>query len=211
MQASLIWPSPKTLPTFDPLLKIGILASGKGSNFLAIIKSIESKKLDARIQLLIVNNQNCKAIDIAKNYDIPYLVIDHRDYSNRIDYDKQIVSHFNKYLVEGIVMAGWMRISSIELIKAFPHRIINIHPSILPSFKGQDAIEQTIKSGVKLSGCTVHFVEEDIDSGPIIIQASVPVLDTDDKYTLLKRIQCQEHKIIILGISIAGKIWRDIA
>ena len=105
-------------------------------------------------------------------------------------------------------MAGWMRIVSKRLIEAYPDRLINIHPSILPSFRGINAIDQALKAKVKLTGCTVHLVEAEVDAGPILIQAAVPIYQTDDKESLRRRIQVQEHRILPIGVSIAGKIWR---
>ena len=203
--------SPKTdlLCEFTPKLKIGVMASGRGSNFEALVNACKHSKLDATIKLLIVNKSNCLAIKRAERLNIPYKVINENEYSTREDHDDEIVKVFKNYEVEGIVMAGWMRIVTKNLINAYPNRLLNIHPSILPSFKGMHAIQQALSAGVKISGCSVHVVGREVDSGSLIIQAAVPVLESDTKETLLKRIQIQEHRILPIGVSIAGKRWRE--
>ena len=127
--------------------------------------------------------------------------LNHRDYKRRNDLDTAIVNVFRQYKVEWVVMAGWMRIVTPVLIDAFPDRIINIHPSLLPSFKGAHAVEQALEAGVKITGCTVHLVRQEVDSGPILIQAAVPVLPDDTPQTLHARIQVQEHRILPQAIA----------
>ena len=192
----------------DPLLNIAILASGKGSNFEAIYNSIKANQLNAKISILIVNKDSCLAIEKAKRFNIDYLFIDHRNYSSRQEYDQEIVNILTRYKVEGIVMAGWMRIVTPVLINSFKNRIINIHPSILPSFKGTDSIKRALDSGVKITGCTVHKVIEEVDSGEIICQAAIRINPNDTIESLTSKIQFQEHKILPLSISLAANKWR---
>jgi phosphoribosylglycinamide formyltransferase 1 len=185
----------------QPPLKLGIMASGSGSNFGAIAQAIYDQKLNAQIQVLIYNNPGIKAIDRAAQWGIPSVLLNHRDYAQREDLDAQIAQTLKDHQVELVVMAGWMRRVTPVLIDAFPNQMINIHPSLLPSFPGIKAVEQAIAAGVKIAGCTVHFVTEEVDSGQIIIQAAVPVLAEDTAETLHTRIQIQEHRIMIDAIA----------
>ena len=198
---NLISPIDSEEPLFDPKIKLGILASGNGSNFEYIVKSIQKKRLNAEIIILIVNNPNCLAIKKAIKYKIPYLIINHKDFNSRLEHDKVVMKKLEELDVELVVMAGWMRIVGEELINKFKQRLINIHPSLLPSFKGVDAVQQAIDNRVTITGCTVHYVQKEVDSGSIIIQAAVPLNEKDSKDTLKKRIQEMEH--IILPIAIA--------
>ena len=204
---SLISPFDSENLLFEPKIRLGILASGNGSNFEYIVKSIQNKKLNAEVSILIVNNPNCLAIKKAIRYKIPYVIIDHRLCNSRVEHDKLVIQNLEERSVELVVMAGWMRIVGEELINKFKNRLINIHPSLLPSFKGVDAIQQAIDKRVTITGCTVHYVQKEVDSGSIIIQAAVPLKEQDNKDTLKKRIQDMEH--IILPLAIA-KVARDI-
>ena len=200
-ELSLISPLDKEIPIFEPKIKLGILASGNGSNFEYIIKSIKNKQLNAEIKILIVNNPNCLAIKKAIKYKIPYVIINHRDCTSRFEHDMLIKKKLEELSVELVVMAGWMRIVGEEIINMFKNRLINIHPSILPSFKGVDAIQQALDKEVTITGCTVHYVQKEVDSGSIIIQAAVPIKEQDTKDTLKKRIQKMEHLILPLAIA----------
>lgn len=176
-------------------LRLGIMASGSGSNFSAIAQSIQAGQLQAEIAVLIYNNPGIKAIERAATHQVPTVFHDHRGLA-REELDCQIVETFHKYQVNCVVMAGWMRVVTPVLIDAFPDRILNIHPSLLPSFPGIRAIEQALTAQVKITGCTVHLVRPEVDSGPILIQAAVPVLPNDDAASLHARIQIQEHRIL---------------
>ena len=200
-ELSLISPLDSKIPIFEPKIKLGILASGNGSNFEYIIKSIKNKQLNAEITILIVNNPNCLAIKKAIKYKIPYVIINHRDCNSRLEHDLLVMKKLEELSVELVVMAGWMRIVGEEIINIFKNRLINIHPSILPSFKGVDAIQQAIDKRVTITGCTVHYVQKEVDSGSIIIQAAVPIKEQDTKDTLKKRIQKMEHIILPLAIA----------
>jgi phosphoribosylglycinamide formyltransferase-1 len=186
-------------------MKLGILASGNGSNFEAIAQAIEDGYLNAQIQVLIYNNPAAKAPLRAVNRGVEAVLLDHRKYNSREAFDEQIVRTLRDNDVEWVIMAGWMRLVTPVLIDAFPNRIINIHPSLLPSFKGMNAIEQALQAGVKITGCTVHLVCLEVDSGPILIQAAVPVLPGDTPETLHARIQVQEHRILPQAIALAAQ------
>ncbi len=185
-------------------LKLGIMASGNGSNFEAVAQAINDGQLNAQIQVLIYNNPDIKAAARAEKWGVPTVLLNHRNYKRREDLDTAIVKTLQQYEVEWIVMAGWMRVVTPVLIEAFPDRIINIHPSLLPSFKGVRAVEQAIEAGVKIAGCTVHLVRTEVDSGPILLQAAVPVLPDDTPETLHARIQVQEHRILPQAIALAA-------
>jgi phosphoribosylglycinamide formyltransferase-1 len=176
------------------------MASGSGSNLAAVAAAIQNKTLNAQIAVLIHNNPGIKAIDRAAEYNIPTVCHNHRDFTSRAALDLAIVQTLQAYQVDCVVMAGWMRVITQVLIDAFPNRVINIHPSLLPSFPGIRAVEQALTAKVKITGCTVHLVSLVVDSGPILIQAAVPVLADDDATTLHARIQTQEHQILPAAI-----------
>ena len=176
-------------------LNLGILASGRGSNFQSVIDEIEKGGLNAKIRLLIVDNPNAFAIERAGKHGIEFLVIRPRDFKTKDDFYLMIADELRKRDVELVVLAGFMRIVGKPLIDAFPDSIMNIHPALLPSFPGLHSQKQALEYGVKISGCTVHFVDEGMDTGPIIIQAAVPVYHEDTKETLSERILKLEHKI----------------
>jgi len=185
-------------------LKLGIMASGSGSNFEAIAQAIADEQLNAQIQVLVYNNPLAKAPIRAANRGVEAVLLNHRDYSSREALDGQIVKTLQQYDVDWVIMAGWMRLVTPVLIDAFTDKIINIHPSLLPSFKGINAVEQALASGVKITGCTVHLVCLEVDSGPILIQAAVPILPEDTSETLHARIQIQEHLILPQAIALAA-------
>ncbi len=185
----------------DPL-KLGILASGSGSNFEVIAQAIQNQQLNAQVQVLIYNNPGAIAAVRAEKYGIPSILLNHRDYKKRAELDTQIVKTFQKYDVQWVIMAGWMRIVTKVLLDAFPEKVINIHPSLLPSFPGINAVEQALAAKVKITGCTVHIAHLEVDSGPILMQAAVPVFPDDTAETLHARIQVQEHKIMVGAIAL---------
>jgi len=188
----------------QPKMALGILASGSGSNFEAIAQHIAEGKLNASIRLMIYNNPNAKAAERADRWQIPKRLLNHREFESREALDEAIVQAFQEQGVEWVVMAGWMRIVTHVLIEAFPGRVLNIHPSLLPSFKGAHAIEQAIAAQVRVTGCTVHQVALEVDSGPILLQAAVPLLPDDTPETLHRRIQIQEHQIYPQAIALAS-------
>jgi phosphoribosylglycinamide formyltransferase-1 len=175
-------------------MRLGILISGRGSNFEAIANSIARRKLDAEIAIVISNRAKAPGLDIARDRGIPLRVIPSAG-MEREAYDKLLIEELRTHEVDLVCLAGFMRLLSANVIRAFPNRVLNIHPSLLPAFAGLDAQRQALEYGVRITGCTVHFVDEFLDSGPIIIQAAVPVLDNDTVESLSARILSQEHLI----------------
>ncbi len=171
---------------------IGILLSGRGSNFEAIADNVASGKLDAHIAVVISNRKDAPGIESARRRGLKALVIESKG-KERQQHDREIVAALKEAQVDLIVLAGYMRLLSPWFCQQFPHGILNIHPSLLPAFPGLDAQKQAFDYGVKVSGCTVHFVDEALDHGAIILQKTVPVLDNDDDHTLAARILEQEH------------------
>jgi len=157
---------------------------------------------------LVVNNADCGARVRAERLGIPCVVHDHRIFNTRAALDQALVATFLEAGVEAVVMAGWMRIVTDVLIEAFPNRLINIHPSLLPSFRGLDAIGQALQSGVRITGCSAHLVSTEVDAGPVLAQAAVPILDGDDAISLADRIRVQEHRLLPWAVAIAGARWR---
>src|SRR5579884_2144732 len=172
---------------------LGILLSGRGSNFEAIAKNISGGKIpDARIAIVISNRADAGGIAAARELGLAAVVIPSKGKA-REDHDREVVAALQQHGVDLVCLAGYMRLLSPWFVKQFPHRILNIHPSLLPAFPGLEAQEQAFAYGVKVAGCTVHFVDEELDHGPIIVQKAIPVLDSDDEKTLAARILEQEH------------------
>ena len=169
--------------------RIGVLASGRGSNLQALVDA------NVGVELLVCNIPGAFAIERAQKAKIPVEIIDHTKFSKRAEFDAAIVSALKKHRIDLVCLAGFMRICGAPLLEAYPGKILNIHPSLLPSFPGLHALGQAIKAGVKISGATVHFVDAGTDTGPILIQAAVPVLPGDDEDALGDRIVLAEHKI----------------
>jgi len=184
------------------LYRLGVLISGRGSNFKSIEEHIKCGYIkNAKIVVVISNKEDVKGLAIAKENNIDALFVDPKGLT-REDYDKNIIEILNRYSVDFVILAGFMRVLSDHFIDSFKNRILNIHPALLPSFKGLHAQKQAIEAGVKFSGATVHFVTKDLDSGPIIAQSVVPVFDGDDEDTLSDRILKTEHKIYPLAIKL---------
>ena len=194
----------------DEPLSLGIMASGQGSNFVAIADAIAHRQLNAEIKGVIYNKPQAQVREKAEHLGIPAIFCNHRDSATREAFDQVLVDTLNAQQVQWVIMAGWMRVVTPVLIDAFPDRLINIHPSLLPSFKGINAVEQALAAGVKIAGCTVHLVRPEVDSGPILMQAAVPVLEGDTTETLHQRIQVQEHKILPRAIAIAAQNERKL-
>lgn len=176
-------------------LRIGALASGGGSNLQAIIDRCADGSLDAEVALILSNNPAAGALERARAAGIPSLCIDHRTFASREEFDQAVVAALQAAGVELVVLAGFMRIISAPFLEAFPGRIMNIHPALLPAFPGLHVQRKALEYGARFAGCTVHFVDGGVDTGPIIIQAVVPVLDQDTEATLSARILKQEHRI----------------
>ena len=175
------------------IFKLAVLVSGRGSNLQAIIDSIDREELDAHLSIVISNTKDAMALKLAEKHGIKTIFIDPSTYLNSKEYDKALVLKLKEFSIDLICLAGYMRILGEEVIQTFEKKIINIHPSLLPAFPGLNAQKQAINHGVKFSGCTVHFVDLGVDSGPIILQTVVPVYDNDDEKSLSKRILEQEH------------------
>jgi phosphoribosylglycinamide formyltransferase-1 len=175
-------------------MRLGILISGRGSNFEAISTSIANRKLDAEIAIVISNRPNAPGLEIARERGIPMRVIASAG-MDRETYDQLLIDELKTHEVDLVCLAGFMRLLSAGFVRAFPNKVLNIHPSLLPAFPGLDAQRQALEHGVKITGCTLHLVDEYLDSGPIIIQSAVPVLDDDTVDTLSERILRQEHII----------------
>ncbi len=176
-------------------MNIVALISGRGSNLHAILKGIKRGIINANISLVISNKASAKGLEIAKDYGIRTLFLDPKNFPSRVDYDRKLIEIISKENPDLIVLAGYLRILSPEFIEAFEGKIINIHPSLIPAFQGLNAQKQALEFGSRFTGCTVHFVTKDLDSGPIIIQAVVPVLPEDTEKTLSERILSFEHRI----------------
>ncbi|SNZ14018.1 phosphoribosylglycinamide formyltransferase [Hydrogenobacter hydrogenophilus] len=175
-------------------MKLGVLVSGRGSNLQALIDGIESGKLPCSIDIVISDREKAYALERCKRHKIPYLVIKRKDFSTQEAFEEEIIKALSG--VDLVVLAGFMRILSEHFIKAFPMKIINIHPSLTPAFLGKSAQRQALEYGSRITGCTVHFVTEELDSGPVIVQACVPVLPDDTEETLSERILSYEHRLL---------------
>jgi phosphoribosylglycinamide formyltransferase-1 len=174
---------------------LGVLISGRGSNLQALIDAIAEGRLEARIGLVVSNRADAGGLERAKRAGIETLVIDHRGFPSRDEFDRTIVRELQARRVALLCLAGFMRLVGAPLLDAFPHAILNVHPSLLPAFPGMDAQRQALEYGVKITGATVHLVTPELDGGPIVIQAAVPVRDDDTVETLSARILIEEHRI----------------
>jgi phosphoribosylglycinamide formyltransferase 1 len=177
-------------------MRIGVLASGIGSNFQMLVDRVQEGKLPAEIVTLIYNNPGALVAERATQAGIDAVLLDNRQFPSREAHDQAIAETLQSYRVELVVMAGWMRRVTEVLIRQFPDQILNIHPSLLPAFRGTKAIEQALDYGVKVAGCSVHLVRLEVDAGPIIAQAAVPVLEDDTYETLAERIHQEEYKLL---------------
>jgi phosphoribosylglycinamide formyltransferase-1 len=178
------------------------LVSGSGTNLQAIIDQIEAKRLDAKIEVVLSNKADAYGLVRAKNYGIATEMLDHKQFPSREAYDQAVVDLLRARGVELVVLAGFMRLLSPVFVKAYSNRIMNIHPALLPSFPGLHVQKKALEHGVRFSGCTVHFVNEECDEGPIIIQAVVPVFPDDSEESLAVRILKQEHRIFPRAIQL---------
>lgn len=180
-------------------LRVAVLASGRGSNLQAVIDAIEAGEVHATIVAVISNKKDAAALERARKHGLPDLFVDPKPFAGRPDsreaYDRALLEVLEKHNVELVLLAGYMKIVTAVLVNAYANRMMNIHPSLLPSFPGLEVQKKAIEWGCKLAGCTVHFVTEGVDEGPIILQAAVPILDGDTPDTLAARILVQEHKI----------------
>jgi len=177
------------------MLRIGVLVSGRGSNLQALIDGIESGRLSAKIEMVVsADNPSAYALQRCRKHGIPAEVVIRRNFSSRRDFENRLKDLLSD--VDLVVLAGFMRILSPDFLKCFPQRVVNIHPSLIPSFQGLEAQRKALEFGVKFSGCTVHLVDESVDGGPVIVQAVVPLLPEDTVETLSRRILSYEHRIL---------------
>lgn len=188
--------------------KIAVLVSGNGSNLQALIDACDAGSLNAEIVLVISNKSNAYALERAERARIPNLCIPHRQYPTRTEFDAAVVAELKKHHVQWVVFAGFMRLVTPILLDAYPERILNIHPSLLPAFPGTDAIQQALDYGVKLTGCTVHLVSAEMDSGPIVGQRAVVVESEDTLATLSARVHAAEHELLVVSVqaAVTGKL-----
>jgi len=177
------------------MINIGVLASGRGTNLQAIIEAIEDGKIAGEIKVVMSDHPKACALKRAQQYLIDTRYIDFKEFKNREDFDKEIIKILKEKKIDLVVLAGYMRILSPYFIRAYQNKIMNIHPALLPSFPGLHAQKQAIGNGVKISGCTVHFVDEGVDSGPIILQKAVEMSDDDTEESLTEKILKEEHQI----------------
>ena len=191
------------------MIRLAILLSGRGSNFEAIHRAVEEGRLAAQIVIVISNRPDAPGIARAKELGLPTRVFDHRRYPTRAAHEEDVLRAIAEAEPDFIVLAGYMRLLSPAFVAAYPHRILNIHPSLLPAFPGVDAQAQAVAYGVKVSGCTVHFVDENLDAGPIIVQRAVAVRDGDTAESLAARILEQEHQAYVEALVALGtRAWR---
>jgi phosphoribosylglycinamide formyltransferase-1 len=177
-------------------MNLGVLVSGSGTNLQAVIDAIAAGRLRAKIAVVISNVATAKALDRAKAAGITTSVVDHKAYPSRDAFDAAVAQELRRHGVECVVLAGFMRIVTATLLDVFPNRVVNIHPALLPAFPGVKAQAQALAYGVRVTGCTVHFVDAGMDTGPVVAQATVPVLDDDDEATLTARILEKEHALL---------------
>ncbi|MBS0183902.1 MAG: phosphoribosylglycinamide formyltransferase [Nitrospira sp.] len=187
-------------------MRVAVLASGRGSNLQSIIDAIEAGQVQAQIVAVISNKKDAVALERARKHGLKDLFVDPKPFTGRPDsreaYDRSLLEILQQHEVELVLLAGYMKIVTAVLVNAYANRMMNIHPSLLPSFPGLDVQKKAIDWGCKLAGCTVHFVTEGVDEGPIIIQAAVPILDDDTPETLAARILVQEHKIYLRAVQL---------
>lgn len=180
--------------TSDPNYRLGVLISGRGTNLQALIEAVADRRLDATIAVVISNRADAAGLERARSAGIEALVLNHRDWPSREEYDRALLRELRARDVQLVCLAGFMRLFSAVMLEAYPNKILNIHPSLLPSFPGLHPQQQAIDHGVKVSGVTVHLVTADLDAGPIVVQRTVPVLDDDTADTLAARILVEEHQ-----------------
>jgi phosphoribosylglycinamide formyltransferase-1 len=182
--------------------RVAVLASGRGSNFQALIDAVSRGEVPAELVALITDNPEAYAIERAQKAAIPYEVVDYDSFPSREAYERALLAVMHKFFPDIVVLAGYMRIVGSGIVRAYEGRMINIHPALLPSFPGLHGQRQALIHGVKVSGCTVHFVDESLDGGPIIVQRCVPVMEDDDEDTLAARILEQEHQVLPLAVKL---------
>ena len=186
-------------------LQLGVLASGSGSNLQSILDACGERRIPAQVAAVICNVPGAKALDRAREAGAPAVLLPHQPFARREEYDARLVEELRARGVQLVCLAGFMRVLTPVFLSAFPQRVLNIHPSLLPAFPGMHAVRQALQAGVRVSGCTVHIVDEGTDTGPILIQAAVPVQEGDTEETLAARILAQEHRIYPRAIQLVAE------
>jgi phosphoribosylglycinamide formyltransferase-1 len=189
------------------MTRIAVLASGSGSNFQALADGLRSDA-NAKLALVLCNVPGAKVLERARAAGVPAVSLDHKTFPSREAFDEKVVATLREHEIDLVCLAGYMRLVTPIFLRAFPGRVINIHPALLPSFPGMHGIRQALSAGVRVAGCTIHFVDEGTDTGPIIAQAAVPVLPGDDETTLGARIHAEEHRLypLVVKAIAAGKV-----
>ncbi|HEX6276672.1 MAG TPA: phosphoribosylglycinamide formyltransferase [Polyangiaceae bacterium] len=189
-------------------LNLGVLVSGNGTNLQAILDAVVGGALDARVRCVVSNKSDAFALERARRAGVPCLAISHKAYATREAFDEAVLAALREHGVEWVVLAGFMRVLTPGFLRAWGGRVVNVHPALLPSFPGVNAVAQALAYGVKVTGCTVHFVDEGVDSGPIIAQRAVPVVDGDDVESLAARVHVAEHELFVsvLAEIAAGRV-----
>lgn len=190
------------------LLKVGVLASGEGSNLGALLAACSARRIPARISVVVCNVAGAGALRRAGESGVPAVCLPHREYASREAFDAAVMAALEAHGVELVVLAGFMRVLAPSFVRSWAGRLVNVHPALLPAFPGVAAVKQALDRGVRVTGCTVHFVDEGVDTGPVIAQAAVPVLQGDDEASLAARIHVQEHRLLpfVVGLIAAGRV-----
>lgn len=192
-------------------LALGVLISGSGTNLQAILDAAGSGAIDVDVRVVVSNRPRAAGLQRARDAGVPTAVVSHRRYDGREPFERALLEVLDEHGVEWVALAGFMRLLTARFLSAYPGRVVNIHPALLPAFPGTHAQRQAVEYGVRFSGCTVHFVDEGTDTGPIIAQAVVPVLPDDDEHSLGRRILAQEHRLYpwVLQLLALGRVQRD--
>ncbi|CAM4305040.1 phosphoribosylglycinamide formyltransferase [Bacillus manliponensis] len=177
--------------------RLAVFASGSGSNFQAFINAVEARSLDAEISLLVCDQPEARAVGRAHYHHVPCFAFSTKDYGTKAEFESKILAKLKEYEIDYVILAGYMRLIGPTLLQAYEGRIINIHPSLLPSFPGKDAVGQALEAGVKVTGVTVHYVDAGMDTGPIIAQEAVTISEDDTRESLQKKIQSVEHRVYV--------------
>jgi phosphoribosylglycinamide formyltransferase-1 len=196
--------SPAPVPGSRPF-RVGVLASGRGSNLEAILDAIAKGSLVVEVAIVLSNRKEAHALERARNRGVPAEFVDPAGFPDRAAYDRALAQRLQSHKVDLVVLAGYMRLVSPALIRPFRDRIVNIHPSLLPAFPGLNAQRQALDHGVKVSGCTVHFVDEEVDHGPILLQAAVPIEEGETEESLSERILTEEHRLLSRAIQLIAE------
>lgn len=191
--------------------RLAVLISGSGSNLQALLDACAQPDSPAQVACVVSNVPTAFGLERARKAGVPAVALDHKEFSSRVDFERALLEELEKAGVEWVCLAGFMRLVSADFLARFPGRVLNIHPSLLPAFPGLHAPRQALERGVKIAGCTVHFVDAGMDTGPIIAQAAVPVLPGDDEASLSARILVEEHRLYPLAVRLAvtGKVTRE--